>query len=112
MCEVDSASAPQFDWTRGPRMVTNELPRFVSAAFSGATWLNWTEERQPTKPLAAACMTSSLKVSLPVKTRWNIYNFPHHSNGKMDGRQKTTQNTFENVTQALTGDFAQCQGSD
>lgn len=37
VCEVDSASAPQFDWTNGPRMVTSELPRLISAAFSGAT---------------------------------------------------------------------------
>lgn len=65
VCEVDSASEPQFDWTRGPRMVTSELPRFISAAFSGATWLNWTDDRQPTKPLDAACATFSLKFSLP-----------------------------------------------
>lgn len=65
VCEVDSASEPQFDWTRGPRMVTRELPRFISAAFSGATWLNWTEDRQPTKPLDAACATFSLKFSFP-----------------------------------------------
>lgn len=50
VCEVDSARAPQLDWTSGPRMVTSELPRFISAAFRGATWLNWTAERQPTKP--------------------------------------------------------------
>lgn len=69
VCEVDSASAPQFDWTNGPRMVTNELPRLVSAAFSGATWLNWTDERQPTKPLEAACITSSLRFSLPAEMK-------------------------------------------
>lgn len=69
VCEVDSASAPQFDWTSGPRMVTSELPRFVSAAFSGATWLNWTEERQPLKPFAAACITFSLKFSFPTEIR-------------------------------------------
>lgn len=63
-CRVcDSASAPQFDWTSGPRTVTNELPRLVSATFSGATWLNWTEERQPMKPLEAPCITSSSKFS-------------------------------------------------
>lgn len=50
MCDVDSARAPQLDWTSGPLMVTSELPRFISAAFRGATWLNWTAERQPTKP--------------------------------------------------------------
>lgn len=50
VCDVDSARAPQLDWTSGPRMVTSELPRFISAAFRGATWLNWTAERQPTKP--------------------------------------------------------------
>lgn len=65
VCEVDSASEPQLDWTRGPRMVTRELPRFISAAFSGATWLNWTDDRQPTKPLEAACATFSLKFSFP-----------------------------------------------
>lgn len=69
-CSVcDSASAPQFDWTSGPRTVTNELPRLVSATFSGATWLNWTEERQPMKPLEAPCITSSSKFSIPAKTQ-------------------------------------------
>lgn len=69
-CRVcDSASAPQFDWTSGPRTVTNELPRLVSATFSGATWLNWTEERQPMKPLEAPCITSSSKFSIPTKTQ-------------------------------------------
>lgn len=65
VCDVDSARAPQLDWTSVPRMVTSELPRFISAAFSGATWLNWTAERQPTKPCAAACDTFSSKFSLP-----------------------------------------------
>lgn len=69
VCEVDSARAPQLDWTSGPRMVTSELPRFISAAFRGATWLNWTAERQPTKPCDAACDTFSLKFSLPVEER-------------------------------------------
>lgn len=67
VCEVDSASAPQFDWTSGPRMVTSELPRFISAAFSGATWLNCTDDRQPMKPWEAACVTISLKFSLPAE---------------------------------------------
>lgn len=59
-CEVvESASTPQLDSTRWPRTLTNELPRFSSAAFSGATWLNWTDERQPMKPLDPACITSS-----------------------------------------------------
>lgn len=69
VCEEESARAPQFDWTNGPRMVTSELPRLVSAAFSSATWLNWTEERQPMKPLEAACITSSLKFSSPADTQ-------------------------------------------
>lgn len=69
VCEVDSASAPQLDWTSGPRMVTSELPRLVSAAFSGATWLNCTDERQPLNPLAAACVTFSLKFSVPEETQ-------------------------------------------
>lgn len=58
-------------------MVTNELPRLVSAALSGATWLNWTEERQPMKPLEAACITSSLRFSLPAETESgeNVYRY-------------------------------------
>lgn len=32
-----SASAPQLDSSNWPRMLTKELPRFSSAAFSGAT---------------------------------------------------------------------------
>lgn len=68
-CEVDSAKAPQFDWTKGPRIVMRELPRLVSAALSGATWLNCTEERQPTKPLEAAFVTSSPKLSIPAERR-------------------------------------------
>lgn len=36
--EVDkSARAPQLDSSKWPRMLTKELPRFSSAAFSGAT---------------------------------------------------------------------------
>lgn len=79
MCEVDSARAPQLDWTSGPRMVTRELPRFISAAFRGATWLNWTAERQPTKPWDAACDTFSLKFSLPGVENAEVSCFHFHT---------------------------------
>lgn len=61
-----SANAPQFDSSGRPRMLTNELPRFNNAAFSGATWLYWTDEKQPMKPLLPAWATSSSMTSLPV----------------------------------------------
>lgn len=61
-----SANAPQFDSSKCPRMLTKELPLFNNAAFSGATWLYWTDEKQPMKPLEPAWATSSSKTSLPV----------------------------------------------
>lgn len=64
--EVDTESTPQLDSTRLPRTVTSELPRFSSAAFSGATWLYCTEEKQPTKPLEPATATLSSRTSVPV----------------------------------------------
>lgn len=85
-------------------MVTRELPRFISAAFSGATWLNWTEDRQPTKPLDAAWATFSLKLSLPEDrgAAQRVY-FRLGGWGGWAGERRLP---------GLTGDFAQCQGSD
>ncbi len=60
-----SASSPQFDSTRLPRTLTNELPRFNMAALRGAKWLNWTEDRQPMKPLDPAWRTSSSTPARP-----------------------------------------------
>lgn len=60
-----SASSPQLDSTRLPRTLTNELPRFNMAALRGAKWLNWTEDRQPMKPLDPACRTSSSTPARP-----------------------------------------------
>lgn len=65
-CEVVlSAKAPQFDSTRLPRTWTNELPWFRMAVFSGVKWLNWTDDRQPMKPLDPALSTSSSKPACP-----------------------------------------------
>ncbi len=54
-------------------MLTRELPRFNNAAFSGATWLYWTDEKQPMKPLDPAWATSSSKTSLPVWKKKSMY---------------------------------------
>lgn len=109
VCDVDSARAPQLDWTSGPRMVTSELPRFISAAFRGATWLNWTAERQPTKPCDAACDTFSLKFSLPggEDSEASALRFPTVS--RKTRRNQTTGSRFDTqwvIFLRLTSPFA------
>lgn len=102
VCDVDSASAPQLDWTSGPRMLMRELPRFVSAAFSGATWLNWTEERQPTKPLEAAFITPSSKFSIPVeKTSTDDPSTPGPAQETRTNMESEKQNLNEDLLMSL-----------
>lgn len=50
MGEMVRGEAPQLDGTRIPRVLTGAARPERSAAFSGATLLNWTLDRQPTKP--------------------------------------------------------------
>lgn len=49
---------PQLDSVKVPWIVTGAMVAWRRAAFSGAMWLYWTEERHPIKPMAFALATS------------------------------------------------------
>lgn len=54
----ESVPEPQLASIRAPWMITGAMVVWRRAAFSGAMWLYWTEDRHPTKPRLFALATS------------------------------------------------------